>query len=125
MPSWLAEASRCPSGLYASRLIPFECPRRVRTSRPVLASQSLIVSSELAEAKRPPSGLNATDATTAECPRRVRIERPRGGVPELHGVIGAAAGGDAAAVGAVRHANDLVRHARSTGSTGPSRRPKP
>ena len=32
VPSWLAEASRLPSALYASRFIAFECPRRVRTS---------------------------------------------------------------------------------------------
>ena len=68
------------------------------------ASQTLTVRSSLAEAMRRPSGLNATPLTDVG----VSLERERllagAGVPDLHRLI-AAGGGDAAAVGAERHAS--------------------
>ena len=84
------------------------CPRRVRTSWPVAASQSFTVRSELAEAMRRPSGLNATPMTRMVVPAQGEDFLAGGGVPELHRAV-PAGGGDAAAVGAERHAADTAR----------------
>src|SRR3990172_5812516 len=58
--SALAEASRLPSGLYATLRTSALCPLKVRSSSPLFASHTLTVSSSLAEASRLPSGLQAT-----------------------------------------------------------------
>ena len=67
------------------------------------ASQSFTVRSRLAEAMRRPSGLNATPMTTLRVPAQGEDFLAGGGVPELHRAV-IAGGGEAAAVGAERHA---------------------
>ena len=52
MPSWLAEASRQPSGLNATHPQLSVCSRRPSTSRPVAVSQRWTVLSSPAEARR-------------------------------------------------------------------------
>lgn len=57
--SSLPEARRCPSGEKAIELTQAVCLFRVRMSRPVAASQSLIILSSF-KTKRCPSGEKAT-----------------------------------------------------------------
>src|SRR5262245_52486663 len=66
LPSVLPEASR-PSGPQDRDETALTCPRRVRTSWPVAASQSLTVSSTLPVASLRPSGSHATDEIPWEC----------------------------------------------------------
>ena len=96
---------RLPSGLNATLLTQPVCPLRVRISWPVAASHTFTVLSQLPVAMRLPSGLNATLLTRPVCPLRVRISWPVRGVPDLHRLV-LAAGDDAFAVGAERHAAD-------------------
>ena len=57
--SMLPETIRSPSALNSTLLTPAEWPWSVKTSRPVSASQSLIVRSRHEVAIRLPSGLKA------------------------------------------------------------------
>ena len=71
---------------------------------PVAASHSRTVLSPLPEAIRVPSGLNATLVTASGVAgQRLADGLAGGGVPQPHRAVGAA-GGDAGAVGAERHA---------------------
>ena len=80
------------------------CPLSVSVSWPEPASQTFTVSSsQLAEAMRRPSGLNATPVTTPVCPLSVSVSCPEPASQTLTVSI-AAGGGDAASVGAERHA---------------------
>ena len=79
-----------------------------RSACPVSASHSRTVSSALPETMRVPSGLNATLATASVWPvSGWPMGLPGVGVPQPHRVVGAA-GGDARAVGAERHAGHRV-----------------
>ena len=74
------------------------------TGWPVAASHSRTVLSPLPEARRVPSGLNATlDTVSGVAGQRLADGLAGGGVPQPHRLVGAA-GGDAGAVGAERHA---------------------
>ena len=52
------------------------CPLSVRTSAPVLASQTFAVPSQLAVTTRAPSGLNEAEVTVRACPLSVRVSVP-------------------------------------------------
>ena len=71
----------------------------------VAASHTFTVSSALPLTMRLPSGLNATLVTKAGVPLEGEEFLARGGVPHLHRLV-LAAGDDAFAVGAERHATD-------------------
>src|SRR6476661_6054950 len=75
VPSRLPEASRVPSGENATVYTFPVCPRRVVSSCPVAASQSLIVWSCEPVARMAPSGEKATAATQPSCPSRVARSR--------------------------------------------------
>ena len=99
-----AEAMRRPSGLNATPLTPTGVPLererppgRWRRPRPSPCRR------RLAEAIVRPSGLNATPKTPPVWPLRVERLLAGGGVPDLHRPI-VAGRGEAAAVGAERHA---------------------
>src|SRR5262245_36972409 len=66
LPSTHPEARR-PSGPHASELILPVCPRRVRSSWPVVAFQILTVSSTLPVASLCPLGSQASDMIRCEC----------------------------------------------------------
>ena len=79
------EAMRRPSGLNATQSTPAVCPRRVKTSSPVVVSHSLMVRSSLPVARRRPSGLQASPSTKSVCPRRSRPLAPwKGPRSSLH-----------------------------------------
>src|SRR5262249_24343643 len=70
--SELAEASHFSSGLNATLVIPFLCPFRVRSSRPVSTSHKIMIASP-ADARRVSSGLKAAeDVQKGNRGRRVR-----------------------------------------------------
>ena len=52
------------------------CPLSVRTSAPLLASQTFAVLSSLAVTIRDPSGLNDAEETRPVCPLSVRTSAP-------------------------------------------------
>ena len=81
--SMLPEAMRRPSGLNATQNTPAVCPRRVKTSSPVVVSHSLMVRSSLPVARRRPSGLQASPSTNRGVSAKVE-HSPRGKVPDLH-----------------------------------------
>src|SRR5262249_46846442 len=66
LPSLHPEARR-PCGPHESEITEPTCPRRVTTSRPVVAFQTLIVSSVLPVASLRPSGSQATVVNGWEC----------------------------------------------------------
>src|SRR5262249_47675519 len=65
-----------PSALKAIGLALPPLPVNVRSSRPVVTSQSRVGPSGPALARRSPSGLNATELTRFGCPRSVRTRAP-------------------------------------------------
>ncbi len=99
---------RVPSGLNATAFTAPSWPVVVaRSVARCLASHSRTVLSALPEAMRVPSGLNATLVTASLWRSGCPIGCPVVGVPQPDGVVGAA-GGDAGAVGAERHAGHRV-----------------
>lgn len=60
-----------PSGLNAAERTLLECPRRVASTSPVVASQMRAVLSKDAVTIHVLSGLNAAEVTRLECPVRV------------------------------------------------------
>ena len=68
--------TRDPSGLNDAEETRSVCPLSVRTSAPLLASQTFAVLSQLAVTTRDPSGLNDAESTLAVCPLSVRTSAP-------------------------------------------------
>ena len=67
---------RDPSGLNDAECPHSVCPLSVRTSAPLLASQTFAVLSSLAVTIRDPSGLNDAEMTASVCPLSVRTSAP-------------------------------------------------
>ncbi len=110
----LPETIRWPSGLNATLITASVWPvSGWPTGWPVSASHSRTVLSQLPETMRCPSGLNATLVTALGVAGERLADGLAGvGVPQPHRVV-VAAGDDAVAVGAERHAGHRVRCARS------------
>src|SRR5437879_1905894 len=75
VPSRLAEAIHCPSGLKATLSTQAVCPRRVCRISPVAGSPILTVASVPPHASRRPSGLQATLRIPPVGSRSVRHSR--------------------------------------------------
>ena len=67
---------REPSGLNDAEMTGPVCPLSVRTSAPLLASQTFAVVSPLPVTTREPSGLNDAEQTGPVCPLSVRTSAP-------------------------------------------------
>ena len=83
------------------------CPLRVRTSAPLLASQTFAVLSSLAVTIREPSGLNDAELTVTGVPLEREDLGTALGVPDLRRLV-VTPGDDPRAVGAERRRSDAA-----------------
>lgn len=125
VPSLPPLATRRPSGLNATDLTGWSCPRRTAVALPSMASQIRTVWSRPPLATRRPSALTATEMTVRSWPRSTRGDPPVRGAPEADRAVHTAARDRSPVTAAGHRGRQAVVAVQQVGSAGVGGIPEP